>query len=82
MLENLKAASIHLDVGDGDRFLWFTSTNWIMWNLAVATLAAGCTILQLDANPGYPDVGGLFDFAARERATFLGNKPGVPVGVV
>lgn len=75
MLENLKAASIHLDVGDGDRFLWFTSTNWIMWNLTVAALAAGCTILQLDANPGSPDVGGLFDFAARERATFLGTSP-------
>jgi acetoacetyl-CoA synthetase len=74
LLENLKAAAIHLDVGEGDRFLWFSTTGWIMWNLGVVTLTAGCTFLQLDANPGYPDVGGLFDFAARERATFVGTS--------
>jgi acetoacetyl-CoA synthetase len=75
LLENLKAAALHLDVGDGDRFLWFSSTGWIMWNLSVVTLAAGCTILQLDANPGHPHAGALFDFAARERATFVGTSP-------
>jgi AMP-binding enzyme len=75
ILENLKAASMHFDVGEGDRFLWFASTIWIMWNLWVATLASGCTILQLDANPGYPEAGALFGFAARERAAFLGTSP-------
>src|SRR5947207_14709138 len=48
ILENLKAAALQFDVGEGDRFLWFSSTNWIMWNLWVAMLASGCTILQLD----------------------------------
>jgi acetoacetyl-CoA synthetase len=75
LLENLKAGALHLDIDDGDRFLWFSSTGWIMWNLSVVTLAAGCTILQLDANPGHPHAGALFDFAARERATFLGTSP-------
>ncbi|HEY5675478.1 MAG TPA: AMP-binding protein, partial [Myxococcales bacterium] len=72
ILENLKTDALHLDVGEGDRFLWFSSTNWIMWNLWVATLASGCTILQLDANPGHPGPGALFRFAAAERATFVG----------
>ncbi|HEY6909316.1 MAG TPA: acetoacetate--CoA ligase [Myxococcales bacterium] len=75
ILENLKTDALHLDVGEGDRFLWFSSTNWIMWNLWVATLASGCTILQLDRNPGHPEPGGLFRFAARERATFVGTSP-------
>ncbi|MGK2881607.1 MAG: AMP-binding protein, partial [Mycobacterium sp.] len=75
LLENMKAAALHMEVGDGDRFLWFSSTGWIMWNLSVVTLAAGCTILQLDANPGHPHPGALFEFAARERATFLGTSP-------
>ncbi len=75
LLENLKAAALHLDVGEGDRFLWYASTGWIMWNLSVATLAAGCTLLLLDANPGHPHVGALFEFAARERASFLGTSP-------
>jgi acetoacetyl-CoA synthetase len=75
VLENLKACALHLDVGEGDRFSWFSSTNWIMWNLWVATLAAGCTILQLDGNPAVPEPGALFRFAARNGATFLGTSP-------
>ena len=75
ILENLKADALHLDVGEGDRFCWFSSTNWIMWNLWVATLASGCTILQLDGNPAWPEPGALFRFAARRRASFLGTSP-------
>ncbi len=75
ILENLKTDATHLDVGEGDHFLWFSSTNWIMWNLWVATLMSGCTILQLDRNPGLPEPGTLFRFAARERATFVGTSP-------
>jgi len=75
ILEHLKAAALHLDVGEGDRFLWFSSTNWIMWNLWVAMLTAGCTILQLDGHPGYPEPGALFSFASRNGATFLGTSP-------
>jgi acetoacetyl-CoA synthetase len=75
LLEHLKASALHFDVGESDRFVWFSSTNWIMWNLWVSTLAAGCTILQLDGHPGWPEPGGLFAFAARNRATFLGTSP-------
>jgi acetoacetyl-CoA synthetase len=75
LLENLKAAALQLDVGEDDRFLWFTSTGWIMWNLSVVTLTAGCTVLLLDANPGHPQPDSLFAFAARERATFVGTSP-------
>jgi len=75
ILENLKAATMHLDVGETDRFFWFSSTNWIMWNIWVSTLASGCTILQFDGNPGHPDLGALWRFAAREGATFFGTSP-------
>ena len=75
ILENLKAETMHLDVGERDRFIWFSSTNWIMWNLWVSTLAAGCTLLQFDGNPGHPGADALWRFAARERATFFGTSP-------
>ena len=80
ILEHLKAAALHLDVGENDRFVWFSSTNWIMWNLWVSTLAAGCTILQLDGHPGFPEPGNLFGFAARNGATFLGTSPAYLAG--
>jgi len=75
ILENLKAETMHLDVGESDRFFWFSSTNWIMWNLWVSTLTVGCTILQFDGNPGHPDPDALWRFASRERATFFGTSP-------
>ena len=75
ILENLKATLLHLDVSERDRFFWFSSTSWIMWNLWVSTLATGCTALQFDGNPGHPDAGELWRFAARERATFFGVSP-------
>jgi acetoacetyl-CoA synthetase len=75
VLENLKACALHFDVGGDDRFFWHTSTSWIMWNILVSTLAAGCTILQFDGNPGHPDLRTLFRLAAEERATFFGISP-------
>jgi acetoacetyl-CoA synthetase len=75
VLENFKGTGLHLDVGPDDRFFWFSSTGWIMWNLLVSTSAMGCTLLQFDGNPGYPDLDTLWRFAAEERATFFGTSP-------
>ncbi|HSB18931.1 MAG TPA: acetoacetate--CoA ligase [Anaeromyxobacteraceae bacterium] len=75
VLENLKSCAMHLDAREGDRFFWFSSTSWIMWNLWVSTLAAGCTALQFDGDPGHPDFSTLWRFASRERADFFGVSP-------
>jgi acetoacetyl-CoA synthetase len=74
-IENLKGNVLARDLTERDRFFWFSSTNWIMWNLWVGTLAVGCTALQFDGNPGYPDLTTLWKFAERERATFFGTSP-------
>lgn len=75
VIENLKSQLLHLDLRPGDRFFWFTSTSWIMWNLLVSTLETGCTVLQFDGNPGYPDLTTLWRFTETERANFLGISP-------
>ncbi len=75
VLETLKTNLLHLDVGEDDRFFWFSSTGWIMWNLWVSTLMTGATLLQFDGNPGFPDLGRLWRLAERERLTFLGISP-------
>jgi acetoacetyl-CoA synthetase len=72
VIEALKGTDLHLDVSADDRFLWFSSTNWIVWNLLVNTLNTGATILQFDGNPGYPDMRRLWQFAERAGATFFG----------
>jgi acetoacetyl-CoA synthetase len=75
VIESLKGTVLHLDVDERDRFFWFSSTGWIMWNLWVSTLATGCTALQFDGNPGHPDLTTLWRFMAEEKATFMGISP-------
>ena len=33
LLEHAKYLALHHDIGAGDRFFWFTTTGWMMWNL-------------------------------------------------
>ncbi|MEZ5651958.1 MAG: acetoacetate--CoA ligase [Burkholderiaceae bacterium] len=75
LLEGLKGNALHLDLGRDDRFFWFSSTSWIMWNLWLSTLARGCTALHYDGNPGHPDLDTLWRFAADEKTTFFGTSP-------
>lgn len=75
IIEALRAGVCHLDINEDDRFFWFSSTNWIMWNLWVSTLMLGCTAIQFDGNPGYPDITTLWRLAERERMTFFGVSP-------
>jgi len=74
-VEYLKSLALHSDLGEDDRFFWFTSTNWIMWNMTVSVLIAGSTALLYDGNPAHPDLGTLWRFAQDERATFFGLSP-------
>ncbi|MFO1322082.1 MAG: acetoacetate--CoA ligase [Burkholderiales bacterium] len=75
VMENFKGIGLHLDVDERDRFFWFSSTSWIMWNLLVSTLQLGCTIVQFDGNPGHPDLTTLWRLAETERITFFGTSP-------
>lgn len=62
----------HNDLGPNDRFHWYSSTGWIMWNCQVGGLLLGSTICLFDGNPGYPDLTALWRFAERTQATFFG----------
>ena len=73
VLEHLKLTSLHNDVGPGDRFHWYSSTGWIMWNCQMGGLLAGATILLYDGSPGYPDLDALWTFADAAGATFIGS---------
>jgi len=74
LLEQLKKAHLHLDVHAGDRFFWFTSTGWMMWNLLVGTLLTDAAIVLFDGNPGHPDLGRLWDLAESAQMTCFGTS--------
>jgi acetoacetyl-CoA synthetase len=75
-LEQRKQLALHGDVGPGDRFYWYASTAWIMWNIAASALLCGATVVVHDGAPAYPSLDAQFALAARTRLTYLGTSAG------
>jgi acetoacetyl-CoA synthetase len=73
-LELLKSTSLHLDLGPADRFFWFTTTGWMMWNFLVGGLLLGSTVVLYDGSPGHPDMGALWRFAEAAGMTYFGTS--------
>jgi acetoacetyl-CoA synthetase len=74
VLEHLKSLALHLDLKPADRFFWFTTTGWMMWNFLVGGLLVGCTVLLYDGSPAQPDLGVLWRFAQQTGMTFFGTS--------
>ncbi len=72
LLEHLKMLGLHHDLGPGDRFCWFTTTGWMMWNYLVSGLTVGATVVLVDGDPGYPDLMALWRLAEELELTMLG----------
>lgn len=72
MLAMSVGLGFHNDLGPDDRYHWYSSTGWIMWNCQVGGLLVGSTICLFDGNPGYPDLKVLWQFAERFKVTFFG----------
>jgi acetoacetyl-CoA synthetase len=70
--EHLKVLRLHQDVGPGDRFFWFTTTGWMMWNYLVSGLLTGATIVLFDGDPSSPSLDTLWDLAAETGITVFG----------
>jgi acetoacetyl-CoA synthetase len=72
LLQHLKEHQLHCDVRTGDRYFYFTTCGWTMWNILVSALASGATILMYDGSPLVREGRILFDFAEAERMTHFG----------
>ena len=74
MLEHLKSLALHLNLQPDDRFFWFSTTGWMMWNLLIGGLLVGCTVVLYDGSPGYPNLNALWSFAEQSGMTFFGTS--------
>ncbi|HET9929216.1 MAG TPA: acetoacetate--CoA ligase, partial [Polyangiaceae bacterium] len=74
LLEHLKALALHLDLGADDRFLWFTTTGWMMWNMLVSGLTVGATVVLYDGSPAHPNLYALWKLAEEEDVTYFGTS--------
>ncbi|MFE2449275.1 acetoacetate--CoA ligase [Streptomyces sp. NPDC059426] len=74
LLEHLKQLGLHCDLGPGDRFFWYTSTGWMMWNFLVSGLLVGATVVLYDGSPGHPDTAAQWRVAERTGTTLYGTS--------
>jgi acetoacetyl-CoA synthetase len=74
LLEHLKYLHFHNDIHPGERFFWYSTTGWMMWNFTLASLLAGATIVLYDGSPGYPSLNVLWELAEKARITHYGTS--------
>ncbi len=74
LLEHLKYLHFHNDVHPGERFFWFSTTGWMMWNFVNASLLAGATIVLYDGSPGYPTLDRLWELAEKAKIAHFGTS--------
>jgi len=74
LLQNLKMHKLQFDVRPGDRFFYFCTTNWVVWNLLFAGLCAEASVMLYDGSPFARNGRILFDYADQERFTHFGTS--------
>jgi acetoacetyl-CoA synthetase len=76
LVEQLKKSMLHLDLHEGDRMFWFTTTGWMMWNFLIGCLFSDAAIVLYDGSPGHPDLGRLWTLVERTAITCMGVSAG------
>ena len=74
LLEHLKYLAFHNDVHLGERFFWYSTTGWMMWNFVQASMLLGATIVLYNGSPTYPNINSLWDFAAKTKLQHFGTS--------
>lgn len=80
LLEHYKHMGLHCDLKPGERFFWYSTTGWVMWNIGVAALLTGAVLVIYDGNPAYPDVNRLWSLAERTKLNFFGGGAAYFIG--
>lgn len=75
LLEHIKYLSLHNDVRKGERFFWFTTTGWMMWNFLQASMLVGGVPVLYNGSPGFPDLLALWKMAESLEVAHFGTSP-------
>ncbi len=72
LLEHGKQLALHHDLGPGDRFFWYSTTGWMMWNYLMSGLLTGASIVMFDGDPAAPTLDTLWSIVEQNVVTFAG----------
>ena len=76
VIEHLKYLTLQVDLHPGERFMWYSSTSWMMWNLALSGLLVGTTVVFYDGSPTHPRTESLWGVVADAGVTVFGAGAG------
>lgn len=74
LLEHYKYMAFHNDVHQGERYFWFSTTGWMMWNFVQSALLMGAAIVLYDGSPTYPDFDSLWKLADDIQINHFGTS--------
>ncbi|MBF4163984.1 acetoacetate--CoA ligase [Nocardioides sp. CBS4Y-1] len=74
MLGHASAIGLFTDLGPTDRFSWFSTTGWMMWNYLVSGLLVGSTVVLFDGNPAWPSLMSQWELVASAGLTYYGTS--------
>lgn len=74
LLEHLKYLAFHNDLHPGERYFWYSTTGWMMWNFAQSALLTGATLVLYDGSPTYPTLDRLWQLADQSRLHHFGTS--------
>jgi len=74
LLQHKKELKLHCDFKHNERFFYFTTCGWMMWNWQVSGLALGATLLTYDGNPFHPEPERLIDLIDKEDISVFGTS--------
>ena len=73
LLQHLKELLLHTDLKRSDRFFYYTTCGWMMWNWMVSGLATGAAVVLYEGSPFYPGPEAMFDLVDELGITVFGT---------
>jgi acetoacetyl-CoA synthetase len=74
LVEHMKMLALHHDLGPADRFFWFSTTGWMMWNYLVSAPSVGAGVVLFDGDPAFPDLSAMWRLVEEAGITYFGTS--------
>ncbi|WP_329343620.1 acetoacetate--CoA ligase [Streptomyces sp. NBC_01352] len=76
LLSHLAQLGLQFDIGPSDRWFWYTTPTWMLWNLNVSVLLLGACLVTYAGDATHPETGRLWQLAEETSATLFGASAG------
>ncbi len=73
LLQHTKELLLHTDLKRSDRFFYYTTCGWMMWNWLASGLLTGATVVLYEGSPFYPGPEAMFDLVDELEISILGT---------